>query len=144
MAVEKSILKVTHQDAVVCVRGHSGSAVIDLDVDLLIGTQVISGTPTVNIVGITWTGSPAGSADVTRGQASPKLAVVPGAAPGELDFSGQNMVPITDFNTTDITVTIAGVDEMQVWLRLRKVDGFATTVEPEQFGHYDNPNVAGS
>jgi len=45
-------------------------------------------------------------------------------------------------NDSDIDVVITG--DAQLYLVLRKVDGFSTTVEIEQFSVYDNPAVAGS
>jgi hypothetical protein len=64
-------------------------------------------------------------------------------AAGALYFDGQTMIPENIEEASDIVVTISGA-QAECWLKLRKVSGYKTTIEPEQFGPYDNPAVAGS
>ncbi len=141
MAIVKTILKKTHQEAVVKVAGTAAAGTISLASDLLPTGQALDGaTQTVNIVGVTWTGAPTGVITITRN--SIVVMTLQADAAGALEFNGQMMLPDTISNTSDIVVTISAA-QAECWLRLRKVGGYKTTVEPEQFGIYDNPAVAG-
>lgn len=142
MAIVKTILKKTHQEAVVKVAGTAAAGTISLASDLLpTGQALDGGTQTVNIVGVTWTGAADGIVTITRN--SVVVMTLQANAAGALEFNGQMMLPDTIENTSDVVVTISGA-QAECWLRLRKVGGYKTTVEPEQFGIYDNPAVAGS
>lgn len=142
MAVTKTVLKKTHQEAIVKVAGTAAAATIDLGDDLLPSTQVLDGsTQTVNITGVTWTGATGGVISISRN--SVVIMTLLAETSGELDFGGQDMVPDTIQNISDIVVTISGA-QAECWLKLRKVGGYKTTVEPEQFGSHDDPTVAGS
>lgn len=144
-AAAVTYLKKTHQEVVAKVQGDSGSVTINLATNLLpaAGQQLLSGgTPTVNITGVTWTG--VGATDIHIDRNNVRVMTLPGGASiGQLLFDGQTMVPETSNNTSNIVVTITG-GQGEVWLRLHKIAGYQTTIEPEQFGHYDNPAVAGS
>lgn len=140
MAVVKTILKKTHQEAVVKVAGTAAAGTVALATDLLpTGQALDGGTQTVNIVSISWSGSAEGVITVTRNS----VVIMTLTSSGQLDFTGQAMIPDTIENTSDIVVTISG-GQAECWMRLRKVGGYKTTVEPEQFGIYDNPAVVGS
>lgn len=142
MAVVKTVLRKTHQDAVVKVAGTAAAETISLSTDLLPPGQVLDGvTQTVNIVGVNWTGAADGVVTITRNNVT--IMTLQANASGMLMFDGQTMVPDSIESTHDIVVTISGA-QAECWLRLRKVSGYKTTIEPEQFGSYDNPAVAGS
>ena len=142
MAIVKTILKKTHQEAVVKVAGTAAAGTISLASDLLpTGQALDGGTQTINIVGVTWTGAADGIVTITRN--SVVVMTLQANAAGALEFNGQMMLPDTIENTSDVVVTISGA-QAECWLRLRKVGGYKTTVEPEQFGIYDNPAAAGS
>lgn len=143
MAVTKTVLKATHQEVIVKVAGTAAAATISLASDLLPATgQVLDGaTQTVNIAGIQWSGVTGGLVQVTR-NSIPVISLVTDNA-NYFDFTGQDMVPETTSNTSNIVVTISGA-QAECWIKLRKVGGYKTTIEPEQFGPYDNPAVAGS
>lgn len=142
MPVTKTVMKVTHQEAIVKVAGTSAAATIDLSADLVAPGQVLNGdTQAVNIVGVMWSGATAGQIQLTRNSVVVKTMTTDTA--DYHDYSGQDMIPESTENTSDIVVTISGA-QAECWLKLRKVSGYRTTVEPEQFGHYDNPAVAGS
>lgn len=64
-------------------------------------------------------------------------------AAGMLYFDGQTMPPESIEDSSDVVVTISGA-QAECWLKLRKTAGYKTTIEPEQFGHYDDPSVAGA
>ena len=142
MAVIKTILKKTAQEAVVKVAGTAGSATISLANDLLPASQALTvgGTPTVNIVGAHWTGALNSTITVVRNSIA--TLTIPADQPTQFDFEGSGFVDTTN-NTSDIVVTIGGA-EAQVYLILRKVDGYSSKVETAQFGAYDNESVVGS
>ncbi|MEI6052331.1 MAG: hypothetical protein WCQ44_06485 [Opitutaceae bacterium] len=69
MATAKTVLRATHQEAIVKVAGTASAQTISLTTDLLpIAGQILTvgGTPTVNIVGVTWTGGTGGLITITR------------------------------------------------------------------------------
>ena len=142
MPVSKTILRNVHQEAAVKVAGDGGTATIDLSVDLLNPGLVLDGnTQAVNIVSVVWSGSAGGIVTVSRNNVV--VMTLQANAAGMLFFDGQTMVAESTENTSDIVVTVSGA-QAECWLKLRKVSGYKTTVEPDQFGHYDNPLVAGS
>ena len=136
----KAILRKTHQSAGVKIYGAS-TETIDLSVDLLLAAgEVLAGaTQTVNISQFKWTGEAASTITITRN--SIVIAKVDAGDSGEMNFAQSEMIENIQ-NTQDIVVTITGV--AQLWITLRKVSGYATTREYEQFGSADNPAVAGS
>lgn len=142
MAVVKTILKKTAQEAVVKVAGSGAAATISLTDDLLPTTQALTvgGTPAVNIVGAHWTGATGSTITIVRNTV--QVLTIPADAPTQFDFEGLGFVDTVN-NTSDIVVTIGGA-EAQVYLILRKVDGYSSKVETAQFGIYDNQNVVGS
>lgn len=142
MATIKSILKKTHGEVVVKVSGTDAAETISLANDLVAAGQTLNGiTQTVNIIGVSWTGANNGIVTVTRSGVT--IMTLQANAAGALEFGGQMMQPDSVNNTDDIVVTISGA-QAECWLRLRKVSGYKTTIEPEQFGSHDDPSVAGS
>ena len=141
MAVTKTILKKTHQEAVVKVAGTADSATIDLAADLLPSGQALDGeTQTVNITAVTWTGATGSLINISRGGAN--VLTLAGEAAAEFQFNESGFVDSVD-NTGDITVTISGA-EAQVYVILRKVGGYATKIETATFGAYDDETAVGS
>jgi len=142
MAVTKTIMKKTHQEAVVKVAGTAAAATIDLAGDLVASGQVLDGEiQKVSIVGATWTGGTNGIISIQRG--NDVVMTLQANAAGMLFFDGQTMIPDNIGEASNIVVTISGA-QAECWLKLRKVSGYKTTIEPEQFGPYDDPTVAGS
>lgn len=142
MAVAKTILKNTNQETVVKVAGTAAAATIDLSADLVVATQALDGaTQTVNIVGLVWTGAADGIITITRNGVV--VVTLQANAAGDLDFTGQMMIPETINNTSDIVVTISGA-QAECWIRLRKVGGYATKIETAEFSVYDDVNAVGS
>lgn len=142
MAVVKTVVKNTNQEAVVKVAGTAAAATIDLSVDLLAATQALAGaTQTVNIAGLVWTGATDGIITLTRNNIV--VVTLQANASGALDFTGQMMIPEVISNTHDIVVTISGA-QAECWIRLRKVGGYATKVETVVFGAYDDETRIGA
>ena len=54
--MELSYLKISKRDVVVKVFGTPGAVTIDLE-DLITDNEIISDTPTVNLIGVCWTGT---------------------------------------------------------------------------------------
>ena len=142
MPVAKTIMKKTHQEAIVKLAGTGAAATIDLSADLVAAGQALDGsTQKASITGVTWTGAADGVVTITRN--SVVIMTLQANAAGMLEFVGQSMIPDNIEEASDIVVTISGA-QAECWLKLRKVSGYKTTVEPEQFGSYDDPTVAGS
>lgn len=143
MAVTGTVMKLTHQEAVVKVAGTAATHTIDLSVALVPASgQILDGeTQTVTITGVTWSGADGGVVTISRGGVT--VMTLQANAAGMLLFDGQTMPPESIGATADISVAISGA-QAECWLKLRKVSGYKTTIEPEQFGPYDNPAVAGS
>lgn len=142
MAVVKTVLKNTNQEAVVKVAGTAAAATIDLNADIVASTQVADdGAQTVNIIGLVWTGAAGGVITITRN--SVVITTLQANAAGALDFSGQQMIPETINNTHDVVVTISGA-QAECWVRLRKVTGYTTKVEPATYGYYDDETRVGA
>lgn len=141
----KANLKVTHQDAVVKVYGgNETSETIDISALLPGAGQGLDGaTQVVNITGVVWTGDNNATITVSRGGVTVLTLPCTGAA--TIDFDGQTLPPDNVNNTSDIVVAIAtSAGEAQCYLKLRKASGYATFIEPEQYGAYDDPTQAGS
>ena len=136
----KTILRKTPHKVGVKVAGGAGSDTIALATDLLHSTEVVSGTPTVNILGFHWTGTSDATATVSRNGTT--IATLTGATAGELLFNDAEFVDTVN-NTNDITVTITGT-QMEVWMLLRKASGYTSKIETHKFGSYDNETVVGS
>lgn len=141
MAVTKTILKNTHQSAVVKIGGTAGSATISLATDLLLANEALDGdTQTVNIVAVTTGGLLSSAVTVVRNSV-PVLALAPENS-GKIQFNEAGFVD-TQENTSDIVVTISGA-EAHIYLTLHKASGYADKVETAQYSIYDNTGSVGS
>jgi hypothetical protein len=135
----KTVLKNTNNEAVVKITG-IGAETIDLQTDILAATQALAGeTQTVNIVGIQFTGLATSTITIVRG----------GTTVTSLSSEGHDYIELgagyseTIGNTSDIVVTI-GTANAQAYITLRKVGGYATTVETATYGIYDDPTIVGA
>ena len=125
MAVTKTILKLTNTEAIIKVTGiATDTTTISLATDLLSGTEIVSGTPKVNIAAMVCYGIPGGYATVARGGVTVLNAVNDGLQ--MIDLTGHPFVPDTTGNTSDIVVTI-NTQQCQVYVYLKKVAGYKTT-----------------
>lgn len=142
MAVTKTIIKTTHQDAIVKVAGTAGSATISLASDLLpaAGQELDGATQTVEIVGAVVTGLLGNSVTVTRNGVN--ILTFAGENSATFDFQGQGFRDPIE-STKDIVVAIAGA-EGQIYLKLRKISGYANQVENATYGAYDDPARVGA
>lgn len=143
MAVTKTILKKTHQEAVIKIAGTGAAATISLVDDIVAAGQVADeeASQSATIVGVTWTGAANGVVEIKRNDAV--IMTLQANAAGMLYFDGQSMIPDAVESLSDVVVTISGA-QAECWLKLRKTGGYKTTVEPEQYGPYDDPTIVGA
>lgn len=143
MAVTKTILKLTERDAVVKVAGTAGSATIDLQTDLKRSNEVLAEgkTQKVSIFGVQWTGTVDAVVSIVRNGVT--IMTLNCGAAGALEMTGQMMVPDHIEQESDLDVTVTGT-QAEVWLRLRKEDGYQSMIETSEFSQYDNVNAVGS
>lgn len=141
MAVTKSLLLNTHQEAVVKVAGSDAAATIALATDILSHNQALDGaTQDAAVMAVQWTGVSGGTIKITRN--SVDIMNLQSAPAGQIAFDGQAMAPEITESTSDIVVTITGTAEC--WIRLRKRSGYKPTVEYATFGAHDDETVAGA
>ena len=140
MALTKSFLKVTHQDCIAKVEGTGGPITINLTTDLLpLSGQVVDGaTQVVNITGVSWTGT--NNAEITITRNNVVVMTLPSTGSNYLDFDNSQMTPETTENTYPLVVTIVGT-QGEVWIRLKKVSGYRSTIENATYGAYDDPTI---
>lgn len=143
MAVTKTILKLTERDAVVKVAGGAGSATIDLQTDLKRANEVLAQgkTQKVSIFGVQWTGTTDAVVSIVRNSVT--IMTLNAGAAGALEMTGQMMIPDNVEEQSDLVVTVTGT-QAEVWIRLRKEDGYQSMIETSEFSQYDNVNAVGS
>lgn len=119
-------IKKSQIDVVVKVYGGNGTSITIPLSDLLVANEIISGTPKVDLIGVSFTGHHLTVLTVSRN--NQVLLSLPSTGASFLNLSGQDLTSDTSNNTSNIVVTITG-GEGQCWLRLRKVGGYET-IEP--------------
>lgn len=142
MALTKSILKLSESEVVVKVAGNGGSATIDLQTDLLCATQALEATQTVTITGVRLSGELSNTVTITRN--STRILTLPTDTADYIAFDGQEMPPENTAATYDIVVDQVGTGYVELYVKMRKVSGYAPKIETAAFGPYDNVNVVGS
>ncbi len=137
----KTILKMTETKMVVKLHGTTLNETITLNSDCLSATQALTvgGTPTVNIIGLHWTGTVGGTGIITRG--GTVIFNISGDSSNSILFNDQEFVDNIQ-NTSNIVVT--GTGTMQIYLVLRKASGYSSKIETAQFSVYDDTSVVGS
>lgn len=104
--------------------------------------QSLATASKVTITGIRWNGELGNVILITRN--GTRVLTLPTESADYIAFDGQEMPPENTAATSDIVVTQVGTGQIEVYLKLRKVSGYAPKVETTQFSVYDNPNVVGS
>lgn len=137
----KKILTLTNGYAIVKVVG-AGTESIAL-ADLLLPSEApakdLAGNPIPYKVGINFVQWAVGtSAEITRN--SEKIVELVGS-PGSINFAADLLT--TDYTHADKDISIAIVGGGTVLVKLRKTAGYASKIEPEYFGQYDNPTKVG-
>ena len=143
MAVLFTTVKNTNQEVIVhfdTVAAESGTLALN---SLTAGTQALisGGTPTVNIVKFLATGELGSGLRIVRNGKN-IIACSPENAPF-LDLNSMGISDNTN-NTADITVTNDVAKPVTGYLVLRKIAGWSTKVEPEQYGAYDDVTRVGA
>ena len=100
-----------------------------------------SDTPTVNIVKFICTGALGAGTRVTRSGKN-IISVAPENAPF-LDLNSNGLADNTN-NTADIVIVNDAAKAVTGYIVLRKVAGWSTKVEPEQYGAYDDVTRVGA
>lgn len=118
--MELSYLKISKRDVVVKVFGSPGAVTIDLE-DLITDNEIIGDTPTVNLIGVCWTGT--NDSEITISRNGQILLTCPSTGSQYLNFSGDTLIPDILNNTYNFNVNMVGT-QGQVWLRLRKLSGY--------------------
>jgi hypothetical protein len=134
----KTVLRLTNNYAGVKANA-AGTYTFSLATDLLLPSEVVSGTPTVDIYGATFSGEAASTITVSRN--SVDIFNISPSTASSIDFSQMGMKETIN-NTSDIVVVITG--KAQIYLELRKSAGYKTKLEFEQFGSHDDPAAQGS
>lgn len=127
----KRILRLTNTEALVKVDGTVGSVTIDLQTDLKLATEELSGTQRVNIVVMQSSGKPNSVLSLSRNGVN-LWDLQANAAQGLNLLEIGGATDATE-NDSDIVVTSSGA-EGQLILKLRKVSGYKTLIRTEQSG----------
>jgi hypothetical protein len=142
MAVLFTTVKNTNLETVIhfdTVAAESGTIALNT---LAAATQALGGgTPTVNIVKFFCTGADGAATRITRNGKN-IISCAPENAP-QLDFNQNGFVDNIN-NTADIVVVNDVAKPVTGYIVLRKVSGWNTKVETEQYGSYDNVNQVGA
>jgi hypothetical protein len=143
MALTKTIIRMAETETVVKVSGDGGTATIDLQTDLLDSNQSLAGaTQTVTMTAVRWGGELSNVLTLTRN--SVRILTLPTDASDTMLFDGQEMPPENVNATHDIVVAQTGTGYVELYLKLRKVSGYAPKIETAQFGSKDDETVVGS
>ena len=138
--MSKRLIKRTETLEVWKLSGTNSSDTITLSTDMLSPTMIISGTPTVNIIFVTWDVSSGTSDNVTVTRGGNNIFNL--YLNGQLELNGNLGQPETTSNTDDINVSITGTGNC--YLTLRKASGYASKIETAQFSVYDNTSIVGA
>jgi len=141
-ATRTTIIRNTNQETIIKYEGSSTDTAATIDISTLAATTQArnSDTPTVNIVKFIATGLLTSGVQIVRNGVS-VLAAAPENAPTvDLTIYG-----ISDNiqNTSNIVITTTGAASTG-YLVLRKVAGWATKVENEVYGAYDDVTRVGA
>lgn len=135
----KKLLKVTETNCTVKMWGTNSTDTLAIATDLKRSSETVVGTPLVNITAITW--FTAGNNDHIHVLRNGEMVLTLSDC-GQLDLNGNFSISDDTNNNSDIQVVVTGAGG--VYLSLRKLSGYASHIEPEFFGSYDNPSVAGA
>ena len=142
MAVAFTTIKNTNLETII----HFDTSLVETGTitiaNLTAGTQARNAdAPIVNIVKFFCTGQLGGGLRVTRNSKN-IISVAPENAP-VLDMNSNGFVDNIN-NTYDIVVANDAAKAVTGYIVLRKVAGWSTKVETEQFGSYDNTTQVGA
>ena len=149
MALVKTVQMVNDTEAIVKIAGIGATgaetSTISLSADILTSTQIVSGTPNVTIIGFQWAGEPGAIYKINRGGV--RVASLLADNGNFMDFI--ELFPSENTNATsniDVQISTAAGAAIQgeVWLRLRKVSGYANKIETGLYSVYDDLTQVGS
>jgi hypothetical protein len=96
----------------------------------------------VTITAVRWSGDLSNTIAVTRN--STRVLTLPTESADYIAFDGQELPPENTESESDIVVAQTGTGQIELYLKLRKVSGYAPKVETTQFSVYDDTNTVGS
>jgi len=138
MATNKRILKLTNTEAIIKIDGDVGSATIDLQTDLLgpYETLIQDENQVVAITMMVVSGVPQGVVKISRNSILLYHLSVDACAVIDMQALG----PFSDatLGTHDIVVETT-VQKCELIIKLRKISGYFTRINPTGGGVYNNP-----
>jgi hypothetical protein len=96
----------------------------------------------VTITGVRWNGELGNTIKISRN--SVRVLTLPTESADYIAFDGQEMPPEKTESDYDIVVEQTGTGQIELYLKLRKVSGYAPKVETAEFSVYDDTNTVGS
>lgn len=137
----KSVLKMTSGPCIVKISGTNVTETVTLATDLLDPSDIVLGTPVVDISYAQWNVS-SGATDTIKVVRNGIDVLNLYQNSGELDLSGNGGYSDWTENTSDLVFTIVGTGNL--FLSLRKRSGYASKLETAEFSVYDDVNAVGS
>ena len=141
-ATRTTIIRNTNLETIIKYEGSSTDTAATIDISTLAASTQArnSDTPTVNIVKFMCSGLLTAGVQIVRNGVN-IVSAAPENAP-VLDLT-QNGISDNVQNTSNIVITTTGAASTG-YLVLRKIAGWSTKVEPEQYGSYDDVSRVGA
>lgn len=148
-ALLKAIQLVSDSEAVVKISGKdTAPAVIDIKTDILAANQIVypvGSTPVANIIGFQWAGEPGAIIKIDRNGV--RVISLLADNGNFMDFVELFPSEPTE-HSSNISVTIVDKEgaavQGEVWVRIRKVSGYASKIETAVYGVYDDLTQVGA
>jgi hypothetical protein len=148
-ALLKAVQLVTDSEAIVKISGNdTAPAIIDIKTDILAANQIVypvGGNVVANIIGFQWAGEPGAIYKIDRNGV--RVASLLADNGNFMDFVELFPSEPTE-NGSNISVTIVDKDgaavQGEVWIRIRKVSGYASKTETAVYSVYDDLTQVGS
>ncbi len=141
MAFQKQIIKLSTKECWIKIWGVDGDEGDILLSEIVSPDEVIVGTPRANIAGYQYTGNDTTTFYITRN--SVQIATFSSSTISIIEMTGATCPPDPVQNDKNIHVRIVG-GLGELFLRLRKQDGYVSKIETSSFGAYDNTTAVGS
>jgi hypothetical protein len=141
MAFQKQIIKISSKECWVKVWGTDGDSGTVLLSELKTADEDIVGTPRANIAGYQYTGDNTTTFYITRN--GTQIATFSSSTISVIEMTGATCPPDPVQNDQNVTITILGGNG-ELFLRLRKQEGYVSKIETSTYGAYDNKTAVGS
>jgi hypothetical protein len=142
MAFQKQLVKLTSKECYVKIWGVDGDEGDILLSELKMPDEVLTGTQKVHIAGYQWSGESTTTFYVTRNNVQ-ICTFSASTIAGGVEMTGATCPPDPVAQDQNIHIRITGgIGEL--FIRLRKQDGYTTKYDTSTLGVYDNINTIGS